>query len=98
MPGTVLTARPGEVRAYTFDFSQFPEVAAGDALTGTPVVAVTPPGLTLGTPSVVAGNPASTVEVLITMGSAEQLYSLTCTCATADGSTLVCEGRLSVLF
>ena len=87
-----LVARPGEFRLYVFDFSLLPELVAGDTLAGPPVITATPAGLTVGTP----GISGKTVTATITAGTVERDYQVSCSCTTAGGSTLVCEGRLEV--
>lgn len=87
-----LVAHPGEVRKYTWDFSLFPEVVAGDTLTGTPTITASPAGLTIGSPSISGPR----VTALITVGAATASYLTVCAAATAGGSTLECLGRLEV--
>lgn len=94
--------RPTGKRGFIFDYSKFPEIVAGDTLTGTPTVTAvesadmnnrgtTPP--TVGTPAI-AG---ATVTVAIGPGGTDGVkYTLTCSCNTAAGAVLVIYAELQV--
>ena len=84
--------RTAEVRTYSFDFSKFPEIVAGDTLTGTPTITVAGTGLTLGSPSI----SSNLVKVQISAGTNGTVYVMKCQCSTVGGSTLVCGGMLLV--
>lgn len=98
---TRLTKRAGETRTYTFDFTPFAEIVAGDTLTGTPAVAVantvtggTGTAPTAGTPAL--ASPAVKVTVTLSGGTEGTCWLVTCTCGTVGGAVLVCEGLLFV--
>lgn len=83
-----------------------PLMASGDTLTGTPTVAVSPSGPTLGTPtknsttlSDINGNTLSAnqgVQFTVTGGTANTDYVITVTCSTTNGATRVMKINLSV--
>ena len=90
-----LTKYVEEVRDYTFDFSQQPELnpPTSDTLTSA-VITDTPTGdLTIGTPTVNATD----VVVEIGGGIAGKDYTLKCVAVTVGGKTLVGCGILSVV-
>lgn len=95
-----------EVRSYGFDFSQFPEVAAGETLSS-PSVSVSPSGPTIGTPEVIAADyypgggatmirSGKGVKVTISGGTAATSYTLSCTVTSSGGATLKIVGTLAV--
>ena len=81
------------VRYYWFDFGNFAEIKAGETITNTPTVTVSPSGLTLGPPAVVG----TTVQVLVSGGTATIGYVLTATIQTSGGATLSQQGGLNVV-
>jgi hypothetical protein len=100
----VLRRDPGgddaETVAFLFDFSNFPEVAAGGTLSSPAVPAVT--GLTFGTPAVTAaeldGIPAGeAVQVTVTAGedTEDGNYAVWCY-ATVGGSRRAVKGVVAV--
>ena len=104
----ILTLRKyaGEVRAYGFDFSKFPEVMSGETLSS-PTVTVSPTGPTIGTPTVTTvpfdpGRGAELIQtgkgvkVSVSAGTAGVSYTLTCTVTTSGGATLKILGTLAV--
>lgn len=93
MAADIPIARVGESRLYSFSFSKFPEIIAGDTLTGTPVITVTPStGLTIGSPLV----SSPTVIISVTVGSTAGWYELLCKSPTLSGRILDCDGNLLV--
>jgi hypothetical protein len=95
-----------EVRAFAFDYQDFPEVQAGETLSA-PVVTVLPAGPTIGSPAVNAaifypggGRPripiGKGVSVSISGGTAANDYTLTCTVTSSGGATLIIKGTLRV--
>lgn len=98
---TRLIKRAGETRQYTFDFSQFPEIAGGDTLTGVATVSATnlnssstDIGPTLGNPTILAGG--KTVSCVISGGTDGNTWRMECTCNTVGGFILICTGQLTV--
>lgn len=96
---TTLRKYPEDVRLYVFDFSAFPELAAGETLSSPSVPAVS--GLVIGTPQVtevtrdgVAAGKA--VEVTISGGTSDTTYEVACSVSTSGGSTLTVRGKLAV--
>lgn len=89
---TVLTKRPTEVRNFDFEFGYQPEITGGETLSGTPTVAATPSGLTIGSPTITGTK----VRVQISSGTDGVEYRLTCTCSTSGSKTLVALGDLRV--
>lgn len=94
-----LLKRRGESRLYNFDFSQFPEIAGGDTLTGIPAVAAVlfsgqgnPPAIT--SPSIASDN--KSVNVMLASGDDGTTWRMECTCSTTAGSILVCVGLLDI--
>ena len=94
MPVTIVTApeiiisKPAEDRRYSFDFTGV--LAAGDSLTGTPVVTVSPTGPTIGTPTI----SGSLVLCRISDVTADVDYTFVCQCGTTGGDTLEGNGIL----
>jgi len=94
-----LTKRPNEVRTYVFDFSEMPEIKAGDTLTGTPTItqSSTPSNATaLTIASIKISADGKKVTAVISSGSSGGSYVLTCQCGTTQGSTLVGGGDMLV--
>lgn len=94
---TTLQKEPGERRLYTFDFTDAPELLAGQFLDS---ATVTVPTLalgdtfTLGTATIDATQ--KLVQLWISGGVAEKSYDLCCTALTNGGATLVLHGNLIV--
>jgi hypothetical protein len=95
----------GETRAMVFDFSNFPEVVAGETLSApsTPAVA----GVTFGTPTVLAAAftydedgaqvaSGKGVKVNVTGGTAGE-YVVRCVVTASGGGTLIVADRLKVV-
>lgn len=78
----------GESTVYAADFNNHPELVAGEALTGTPSVAVSPSGPTLGTPSLGTGANLGKVLFNISTATADTAYTITVTVDT-DGSNTI---------
>lgn len=94
-----------EVISYGFDFSNFPEVEAGEALSSPSTPAVS--GLTVGTPEVTSADfypgvglppipSGKGVKVTISGGTAGATYLVVCRVATSGGATREIEGWLAV--
>lgn len=84
-----------ETTEFVFDFSERIEMKNGDALTGAAIIAASPTGLTIGSPTI-DGN-GDKVSVSIAGGVASTHYSLRCTANTDNGLVLVGRGNLDVL-
>lgn len=91
------TKGPSETIGYLFDFTVFPEIAAGETISSASVPAVS--GLTIGTPAVttaikdgVAAGKA--VQVTISGGTDQTTYTVSCFGTTSGGS--VREIRMSL--
>jgi hypothetical protein len=89
-----------EVLTYLFDFSNFPEIQAGDTITDQEIPEVA--GLDIGTPVVTVavdrGIPAGqAVKVMIGGGTADQDYTLKCKATTSGGAVMVVKGKLEVV-
>jgi hypothetical protein len=87
-----------EVVSYLFDFSNFPEVVAGETLSS-PSVSSSPSGLTVGTPAVTAAErdgvaAGEGVAVTVSGGTASTTYSLECSVTTSGGSVRVVKGEI----
>lgn len=85
---------PDEVRRVVFDYTPM-TVRYGVTLSGTPTVAtITPPdgALVIGTVT----RTASTVEVLISAGTAGLTYVIGCLCATSDSQSARINGSIIV--
>lgn len=98
---TTLRKLPAENRLYVFDFSDFPEVLAGETLSLPVVPASSPTGLTIGTPAVSAvarGDvPAGqAVEVMISGGTAGIDYQVEGQATTSGGAKLAVGGVIKV--
>lgn len=77
---------PGENRLYAVNFGNQPEIRdGGQTLTGTPTVAISPSGLTVGSPSI-SGN---LVQFRVSGGIDLVDYTLTVQCSTNDGITIL---------
>lgn len=100
MAPMTLIKRPNEVRIYQMDFSQFPEIIAGDTLTGTPsVVATVVGGALVSLPSLASpGLSTDKKSALVTIsgGAPNNSYYIAFTCGTTLGSTLEGVGQLTV--
>jgi hypothetical protein len=98
---TQLDKRAAEIRRYTFDFSLFPEIVAGDTLTGTPVITLeqTLPKGTVAVAPVATSivRATSAVTCVMTGGEDGSSWRVECTCTTTGGFTLVCVGYLRIL-
>ncbi len=101
IPMMVWPKDSSEVISYLFDYSNFPEVLAGETLSSPTVTATVGSGLTIGTPNVtlverdeVAAGEG--VEVTISSGTAGTTYTLECRCTTSGGSQRVVKGQLVV--
>lgn len=93
------TKKVSEVVLFVFDFSNFPEVEAGETL-GTPTVPAVS-GLTIGTPAITAaevdGIPAGqALQVAISGGTAGIDYTVSAYVVTSGGSTRSVEGIVAV--
>jgi len=89
----------GEAVDYTFDFSGFPEFAAGETLASASVPAVS--GLTIGSPAVIAaitdGVPIGKgVQVRISGGTANTEYTVVCRGTFSGGSIRTIRLKLEV--
>ncbi len=96
---TVLVKRAGEVRVYTMDLSNLPEISAGDTVSA--VSSVTAAGetpgaaaLTIGSTGVASGNKGA--KATISGGTDGATYLVTFTVTTAGGATLVGIGYLTI--
>ncbi len=85
-----LFAKPGWSRLYHFDFSNYSERKAGDALTGATISADA--GLTVGTPLI----DGDFVQVRVSGGVADTTYEVACAVSTSGGDTLSQVGYLAV--
>lgn len=90
-----------ESRVGPFDFSQFPEMLAGDTITGTPLIeTLTPAGataLTVVNGSVVVNAAGTQVQARFTLPKSSlvgYLYPVCCIAQTTQGNTLICSGLL----
>lgn len=97
--GNMLTKYAVEVVSYQFDFSDFPEVVAGETLSSPNVPAVS--GLTIGTPAVTVAErdgvaAGKGVAVTVSGGTAGTTYTITATAVTSGGSTRAVRGRIRV--
>ncbi len=93
---TSITMRTGELREVTFDFRRFPEIVDGDKLTGFPTVVSSVKqgtGSDLAISSVVV-NSDFEVICLVTGGTAECTYAISCLCSTQAGLTLKTAGEI----
>jgi hypothetical protein len=92
---SVLYKDPGDIRAYTMDFSFFQELSAvgGDTIASVTSNTITPAGPTLGS-STISGK---TVKFTITGGTAGVLYVVKTTIVTSSNAVLVGQGSLFVL-
>lgn len=100
IPVTTIQKYTGEFRAFCFDFSNAPEVVAGETLSS-PTVTVSPSGPTIGSPSVLSSAfddvaSGKGIKVTVSGGTAGTTYTLTCTVTTSGGATLICKGLLPV--
>lgn len=95
----------GSARRFVFDYSNFPEVVAGETLSAPAITAVS--GLTFGSPAVLAapfvydedGSTVATgkgVSVLVTAAAAGD-YDVTCLVTASGGGTLPLRDRLKVV-
>ena len=97
---TTLVKRASELRQYTMDMSNLPEISGGDTVSSVSSVTATllgPPGssaLTLSSQAVASNNKGATVK--ISGGSDGATYLISFTVATAAGYTLVGIGYLYI--
>jgi len=96
---TVLVKRAGEVRTYTMDLSNLPEISGGDTVSAVSSVtaAAETPGaaaLSISSTGVASGNKGATA--IIAGGSDGATYLVSFTVTTAGGATLVGIGYLAI--
>lgn len=101
---TAITKHPSESVLYAIDFTEL--LASGETLSGTPTVAGSPSGLTIGTPAVNTGTVVDdegntiaigkAVQVRISGGTADTDYELTVSCGTTASDTRVGVCKLYV--
>ncbi len=93
------TKTAAEVVVFVFDFSNFPEIVAGETISSTTVPAVS--GITIGTPAVLTeetdGVPEGEgVAVTISAGTVGTDYTVDCRIVTSGGSTRAVRGVVAV--
>jgi hypothetical protein len=89
VPGSFGAKSPDDVLDYGFNY---PALAAGESLTGTPAVTVEPPGLTVNSATI-----AGTMAVLWLAGGVPGTsYTIACTINTTQGRTLASGAVLHV--
>lgn len=93
------TKKVTEVVLFVFDFSNFPEVEAGETL-GTPTVPAVA-GLTIGTPAITTAETdgiaaGKALQVSISGGTAGTDYTVSAYVVTSGGSTRGVEGVVAV--
>lgn len=90
--------QPGEVRTYSFNFTEFPEIKdAAETISGAGSVAASPSGLTLATPAIATGSKKVNVKVTAPAAVAAGTYRLTLSgVTTSGGHTLEGEFDLPV--
>jgi hypothetical protein len=97
---STLTKRAAESRLYTMDFSQMPEIVAGDtissvtAVTGTVESGYNASSLTVGTTGV-AGS-SKTATAVLSGGTDGAIYKVSFKVATTAGYTLIGVGYLCI--
>lgn len=92
MPAETLLKLPGELSTYAFEFNPQAELVAGETLTGTPTVSITPSGPTLGSPTI----SGSQVRFTISGGTSNTVHTVLCTVTTSGGATLQSSGKLEI--
>jgi hypothetical protein len=98
-PAAEKTKGPSETVAYLFDFTPFPEIAAGETVASASVPAVT--GLTIGAAAVISARTDGVaagkgVQVAISGGTAGAAYTVSCRITTSGGSVREIRLALSV--
>lgn len=93
------TKKVSEVVLFVFDFSNFPEVEAGETLSNPSVPAVS--GLTIGSPAITAAETdgiaaGKALQVSISGGTAGTDYTVSAYVTTSGGSTRGVEGVVAV--
>lgn len=93
-PETLLK-QPGESRIYEFDFALFPEIVAGETLSGSISVSHTPNELTV-SGAAISGTKVQFRVAGGTLGAGEheQLYRFSCRVTTSGGNILEMDGNL----
>lgn len=84
---------PAEIRKLTAPYSAAAEIVSGDTLT-TATVAVSPAGLTLGSPTV--DTSSNQVTFLISDGDAGTTYTVTCLANTTGGADIGAQVQIAV--
>ncbi len=88
---TTLSKRVDWSRIYSWDFSEFAELVAGELILAATVATVA--GLTIGTPSIASG----VITARISGGAVGSEYRVVCEVTTSSGSVLSIVGRLDVV-
>lgn len=98
MEPRVLEKRPAESRLFDWDFSDFSEIKAGQAITGADPFVIEPTGVghLTATPSTPTFSGAR-AQTRLTLGVAGTKYIIRCKVTTTDGSKLQREGLVYVL-
>jgi hypothetical protein len=104
-----LVKRPNESRTYTFAFTRFPEIINGDSILPSTSINIQQISgddeLEIGSASIVnVTDPPVTgtvyqnagIAALMSGGTDQQTYEMTCTITTVGGSVLTCGGTLQV--
>lgn len=90
-----LVKQVAESRVYAMDFEHYPEVLAGQTLTGTPTVSVAPSGLTVAAPSISGSQVRFRVSGgTLEAGTTERTFRFEVLVATSGGDTLEGDGIL----
>lgn len=90
-----------EVISYLFDFSNFPEVVAGETLSNPTVTVTVGSGLTVGSPAVTTVErdevaAGAGVAVTVSSGTPGTTYTLECKVTTSGGAQRVVKGEIVV--